>query len=721
MVDMWTILAVLITSSSDLTAAGMHSHKLLRISEAPTDWIIKTLRPYWMIFYGAGVPLALWHGMVACFSGHQLAGLAQFALACIFAVAGIWVRNGTCKPEVQHSCLACVFCVSVIFLLCSFHSASDPTYRHRSMASLAIFWRALVPSFGVHMRPCMLCLAVCSVVECLVTQAAMSELQEHSSASKRVTLTLVMYTFAAIGWCYMWICLWQTLHQNERRVTIEKEASESILSMLCDATFWLAADGDTLVDSDHRLEGVIGTKGSVTSLNDFMSETERVRLHVFTRAAETTANAPVHLLPTTLLHAEGVPITVDLFIVDRRWAFSVELAGEAWTLSHAVPAQQRQGFLIGLRLGQPCEAAITPSLEVCAEAECAPQALASLETGTMRSVESRSDQVLSSSCNGCVPMDLEMKVYCEEEGSFDWRSLSSVTTETNVLCVDCYTLEPCMDVIESLQPITQQTWLDVQLEGCTSTVQLPARVRVLQKSSRRGRQNNRWRSLQRTVSRKDSCMHFILCDEPARNGVTETRCRVMSADKASQLSSSGRIGLRLCGGEHHAVVAQLTHMTMMEGTCEPSGRCTRTCVALAAPHVVSFSDADSLSTRSLSSVHDADPHGHPSQMPSAPASRFGPPYVPANEYFAEVVLSMIEDIVKASNLETSGCCHWHSGLNRIAELVGRMHKWRACDEVWPPLGAATWQCTYCTAVIDAGSPIDFCWLCQAERQDPKFA
>eukprot|EP00419_Tripos_fusus_P015519 CAMPEP_0172753630 /NCGR_PEP_ID=MMETSP1074-20121228/156360_1 /TAXON_ID=2916 /ORGANISM="Ceratium fusus, Strain PA161109" /LENGTH=90 /DNA_ID=CAMNT_0013586351 /DNA_START=22 /DNA_END=290 /DNA_ORIENTATION=+ len=89
----------------------------------------------------------------------------------------------------------------------------------------------------------------------------MTQMQEAGSASTRVTLSLVIYSCGAMCWCFMWRCLWQTLYQNERRVTIEKEASESVLSMLCDATFWLAADGDTLVDSDHRLEGIIGSKG----------------------------------------------------------------------------------------------------------------------------------------------------------------------------------------------------------------------------------------------------------------------------------------------------------------------------------------------------------------------------------------------------------------------------------------------------------------------------
>ena len=89
------------------------------------------------------------------------------------------------------------------------------------------------------------------------------------------------------------------LYHNEQRLVVGKDVSESILSMACDASFWMAADGDTLLDTSNRLEAIFGSGLNGAALSDHMPPPESTRLHALITESEERLSVAVHLLPTT--------------------------------------------------------------------------------------------------------------------------------------------------------------------------------------------------------------------------------------------------------------------------------------------------------------------------------------------------------------------------------------------------------------------------------------
>merc|ERR1711924_136506 len=125
------------------------------------------------------------------------------------------------------------------------------------------------------------------------------------------------------------------------RLKVEKEASESLLAMVCDASLWLGADGDTVVRSENSFNAIIGCDAKDRRLSTFIVESEKVRLQAAIHEHSMGHGSPVRLLTTTLVPAKGtLRMDADVFIVDRHHGVEVEDSESRCEL----------GFLIGLRL-----------------------------------------------------------------------------------------------------------------------------------------------------------------------------------------------------------------------------------------------------------------------------------------------------------------------------------------------------------------------------------
>lgn len=124
---------------------------------------------------------------------------------------------------------------------------------------------------------------------------------------------------------------------------MEKESSKSLLSMVCDATFWLGRDGDTILNSSRELDAIFGcsVERSRLSLHTPESEIKRIRKAV----SDQEQQHAVSLLPTSVLRHGDVATNVDLFIVSPRHASNSK--GQS-----AVDSVESFGFFIGLRLAQ---------------------------------------------------------------------------------------------------------------------------------------------------------------------------------------------------------------------------------------------------------------------------------------------------------------------------------------------------------------------------------
>ena len=106
--------------------------------------------------------------------------------------------------------------------------------------------------------------------------------------------------------------LFGLLYQNEQRLIVEKEVSESTLSMTCDACFWMATDDDTLLDTSNRLEAILGSGLKWGALSDHTPSSESTRLHALTTKSEERPPVAVHPIPTTYSTEECYEKGLDL-------------------------------------------------------------------------------------------------------------------------------------------------------------------------------------------------------------------------------------------------------------------------------------------------------------------------------------------------------------------------------------------------------------------------
>lgn len=149
------------------------------------------------------------------------------------------------------------------------------------------------------------------------------------------------------------------------RLKAEKEASMSLLAMVCDATLWLASDGDMITRSEHRFDAIIGCSAQNNQIIQYVPESEHARFRDVIEGDGSGCCSPVRLLTTTLSRQNGAGrVDVDLFVVDRRKTITADPILQA-TL----------GYLIGVRLSSP--------IGSCGEADAVNGTGTSPETGVI--------------------------------------------------------------------------------------------------------------------------------------------------------------------------------------------------------------------------------------------------------------------------------------------------------------------------------------------------
>eukprot|EP00928_Gymnodinium_smaydae_P048120 TRINITY_DN32156_c0_g1_i1.p1 TRINITY_DN32156_c0_g1~~TRINITY_DN32156_c0_g1_i1.p1 ORF type:complete len:727 (-),score=74.54 TRINITY_DN32156_c0_g1_i1:308-2488(-) len=145
------------------------------------------------------------------------------------------------------------------------------------------------------------------------------------------------------------LCLWQNhllwaVYDSETELTFEKQAFESMTSMMCDATCWLASDKDTITVCDRKFDDAFGDEMTGKALSAYVAtQEERARLaQTLEVSHERKHFAPVALLPITMKRGSGVPCRVEMYVV------RYNLRDVAVTDSR--PAERQ--FFVGIRLTQ---------------------------------------------------------------------------------------------------------------------------------------------------------------------------------------------------------------------------------------------------------------------------------------------------------------------------------------------------------------------------------
>merc|ERR1719162_1835531 len=158
----------------------------------------------------------------------------------------------------------------------------------------------------------MLCLLVLCIVEHIATQHVLEKSGEHSHAL-RVHTMLLLYSVLCAGWCYFNSYIWHTVWCTQMQLEAEQESSKSLLSMVCDATFWVSQDGDTILRSTRQFDALLGCHADLTQLCQHVPKSESLRVR--DAIARQAQQPSVSLLPTSLFRDGKVATDVDLFIV----------------------------------------------------------------------------------------------------------------------------------------------------------------------------------------------------------------------------------------------------------------------------------------------------------------------------------------------------------------------------------------------------------------------
>jgi len=288
----------------------------------------------------------------------------------------------------------------------------------------------------------------------------------------------------------------QALYDTEQQLIAEKEAVESLLSMVSDAAVWLGADGDSLLRSDGRFDELIGRnmKGGMLSdcfPQDF-TEAERQRLRrAFSLDSCSAMKEPPRLIPTTLSCHPNVRINVDLFIVDRRTAM-VNINRDGDPIA-------KLGFLVGIRITSKGD----PLFERYLEAEQCSNARPSENMGfrlqEMPTVAQEGADMTSvpddlshhpqssfsaNSLTRGTSLDQGLVIPCgyevlvqEAQGQLMPRAAESVKAGDTVYCVDVASCTPCFAIIGEIRPVASRPWYTVTV--CPECCDEHFEVRVL--------------------------------------------------------------------------------------------------------------------------------------------------------------------------------------------------------------------------------------------------
>eukprot|EP00747_Dinoflagellata_sp_TGD_P143767 gnl/TRDRNA2_/TRDRNA2_176432_c0_seq14.p1 gnl/TRDRNA2_/TRDRNA2_176432_c0~~gnl/TRDRNA2_/TRDRNA2_176432_c0_seq14.p1 ORF type:complete len:534 (-),score=50.25 gnl/TRDRNA2_/TRDRNA2_176432_c0_seq14:105-1706(-) len=302
----------------------------LQVKEAPLDWLIDNHRAFMhstllvqAFFFGAlGVLMGCSAVLYSTFAETSLA-IGAAAVSAIAAGAAHHLRMPNLKSEPLESVMLaamcgmqCITCLTPLFV-------SDTGIRNRTFVFLLMLWKPFPALLGFRMSTCMYFHVWGWLNECCYVY--LTGTYHNEDIPLRINLILgfihvlhlnvARYQHASLRTLYD---VQEELAAEKKELAAEKEASEMLLSTVCDASFWLAGDGATLVQTDSRLDGLIGCSMQGERFSDHCFDSEWERVHACIQGNTEGHSSRVRVLPTSLSRQYSkTRLDVDLFVVDR--------------------------------------------------------------------------------------------------------------------------------------------------------------------------------------------------------------------------------------------------------------------------------------------------------------------------------------------------------------------------------------------------------------------
>merc|ERR1740129_396562 len=236
---------------------------LCRVREAPAEWLVDVNRRPTFMFIAVVTMLSL---VVSVGSGMAAAagyGVGINPLYMGFAMSTASVGASFLFTFQKFALPPRTLEVATLVILCSFSSMGsyltilipDPAARNRVLALMAVAWQPLPALLGLRVLHCTIFFVWSTVGDCaswLVIAAY------YECIPVRAYGALLIYHLGFLG-----AAVWQqerlrSFYDVQQQLMAEKESFEKLLAMVCDATLWLATDGDTVLRSDQRFDAIVG-------------------------------------------------------------------------------------------------------------------------------------------------------------------------------------------------------------------------------------------------------------------------------------------------------------------------------------------------------------------------------------------------------------------------------------------------------------------------------
>lgn len=345
-----------LSSGSWIAALGDYGAQLLarcHMQEAPVEWLIgMNLQPMALLSCAVSIGLIImswiiwlqgsWHFCLLCFMSGLIVGVFHIILLrCRYRL----------EPRVVEMIAVSVYSVSSCVLTWAPFFALDHVHRHRAMGMNFILWKSILPFFGYRLKACTTILLLGGINETIATWSTFQKFGDTFPV--RIIVVIIVLSIVYLLGVYVQQLRWRTLYDAEVQLTAEKEALESLLSMVCDSIFWLSADCDSVLRSNVKFDAIMGSTMQGSSFSSSMVDSNGFRNSIGNQLDP--ARSPVTLFPTKLLLGSGQMIDVDLFVVDRRGEFATCSTCHKSTQQcvERSPPSAELGFLVGLRLSNP--------------------------------------------------------------------------------------------------------------------------------------------------------------------------------------------------------------------------------------------------------------------------------------------------------------------------------------------------------------------------------
>jgi hypothetical protein len=311
--------------------------RIFPASEAPFDWMLDLTRtpnvycPAFILSVIAGICIIVGK------SGFAMTATIYCVGFCLLTLRwSVWT-SGFLNGTHARSMMAITYILVVAFCHWGLIHVPCALFVHRSCGFLAVLWRLLLPYYTLHMRPAVLCTALLTVVEQVSTAYILDQFG-HRAEIPRVLSVLALLSCVTPLWCWLNAFMWHAMWSTQVQLAAEKESFKSLLSMVCDATFWLSRDGDTILRSSRQFDAILGQHAEQSRLSEHMPDAEASRLDTALSGRCMTS------LPTSILQ-DGIATNVDLFIVPCRPLSGKQEQGD--------DPLEPFGNLVGVRVSQP--------------------------------------------------------------------------------------------------------------------------------------------------------------------------------------------------------------------------------------------------------------------------------------------------------------------------------------------------------------------------------